>query len=132
MKMKSSEPGKKTQDMYPDERLYDLGILEEMDDKEYIVEIISIFLNDTPGELKEISTAATARKMEIVSKTAHKLKNSAGALQAKSLVYLLTEIETSAKAGCSNEEFIQLIEMTQQEYNNLEQALQLYLRNTGA
>ena len=64
------------------DHLFDLSGLEEMDDNEYLVEIVTIFLNETPGELREIREALAAGKTELIFKKAHKLKSSAGVLQA--------------------------------------------------
>ena len=115
-----------------DESLYDLSILEEMDDKEYIVEIVSMFLRDTPGELKEIKAALTAGNTEVVYKKAHKLKSSAGILQAQHLINLLTDLERIAKTEKIDADLSILLENVQRQYKDLEQALQQLLKKMAA
>ena len=115
-----------------DESLYDLSILEEMDDKEYIVEIVSMFLRDTPGELKEIKAALTAGNTEVVYKKAHKLKSSAGILQAQHLINLLTDLERIAKTEKIDANLSILLENVQRQYKDLEQALQQLLKKMAA
>jgi len=115
-----------------DESLYDLSILEEMDDKEYIVEIVSMFLRDTPGELKEIKAALTAGNTEVVYKKAHKLKSSAGILQAQRLIDLLTDLERIAKTEKIDADLSILLENVQRQYKDLEQALQQLLKKMAA
>jgi len=115
-----------------DESLYDLSILEEMDDKEYIVEILSMFLKDTPGELKEIKAALAAGNTEVVYKKAHKLKSSAGILQAQRLIDLLTDLERLAKTEKIDADLSILLENVQRQYKDLEQALQQLLKKMAA
>jgi len=115
-----------------DESLYDLSILEEMDDKEYIVEIVSMFLKDTPGELKEIKAALAAGNTEVVYKKAHKLKSSAGILQAQRLIDLLTDLERLAKTEKIDADLSILLENVQRQYKDLEQALQQLLKKMAA
>ena len=115
-----------------DENLFDLSILEEMDDKEYIVEIVSMFLKDTPGELKEIKLALTAGNLETVSKKAHKLKSSAGILQAQYMIGLLADLERIAKTEKTEAGSLTVFENVQRQYKDLEQALQKLLKNMEA
>jgi HPt (histidine-containing phosphotransfer) domain-containing protein len=114
--------------VFTDQGFYDLSILEEMEDNEYTIEIISIFLKDTPVELKEIQEALRTGKAEIISKKAHKLKSSAGILQAKNLVTFLTGIESLSKSPNPNEELTRLLDSAHQEYKNIEQALKKHLK----
>ena len=113
------------------ENLYDLSMLEEMDDNEYMVEMLTIYLTETPGELKEIREALTTGRTEIISKKAHKLKNSAGVLQANNLIQMLTEIEAIAKSGKVNEELVVLIADVHREHKNIEYGLKKDLETMG-
>ena len=99
-----------------------------MEDPEYTTEIISLFIKDTPRQLKEIREALSAGTSETVYKTAHKLKSSAGILQANRLIKFLSDIETTAKAGKGNEDLNGLLKNAEQEYNGLEQKLKSYLK----
>jgi HPt (histidine-containing phosphotransfer) domain-containing protein len=112
----------------PAENLYDLSILQEMDDNDYIVEIITMFLRDTPDELNEISRAIAAGIFDTVHKKAHKLKSSAGILQAHSLIAGLTELEHVSKTEKSMAKLTALFQSTKQQYQFLEAALKDLLK----
>jgi len=109
------------------ENLYDLSMLEEMDDNEYMAEMLTIYLQETPEELKEIRTALTAGKTDIIAKRAHKLKNSAGVLQANNLIDLLAKIETLAKTENVSQDLITLVADVHREHKNIEFGLKKYL-----
>src|SRR3982751_4086136 len=111
-----------------DECNFDLSILEDMEDPEYTTEIISLFLKDTPRQLKEIREALSAGITASVHKAAHKLKSSAGILQANNLIKLLADIETMAKEGKTKDELNGVLKNVEQEYNNLEQKLKSHLK----
>jgi CheY-like chemotaxis protein len=111
-----------------EEKLYDLSLLEEMDDSEYIVEIVSIFLNETPKELAEMKKAAMLGEFEIVGKKAHKVKSSAGLLQANGLLQTLKQIEAISSKGDANE-IVPLVEDANKKYKKIEVALSTYLKS---
>ena len=110
------------------EKLYDLSLLEEMDDNEYIIEIVSIFLNETPKELAEMQKAATSGKMDVVCNKAHKLKSSTGLLQANTLLQILKTIEETGKSG-NGSEIVKLVESAHEEYKKIEVALSKHLKS---
>jgi len=110
-----------------EENLYDLSMLEEMEDNEYMEEMLTIYLTETPEELKEIRTALTEGDTEIIAKRAHKLKNSAGVLQANNLIDLLAKTEGIAKSGNVTEELVTLIADVHKEHKNIEFGLKKYL-----
>ena len=108
--------------------MYDLSLLEEMDDNEYMAEMLTIYLKETPEDLKEIREALTGGKTETVAKKAHKLKNSAGVLQANRLIELLANIEAIAKTGNVNDELINLVAEVHKEHNGIEAGVKKYLQ----
>jgi len=112
----------------PEEKLYDLRMLEEMDDNEYLVEVLSIFLNETPRELKEMKMAVTSKRISIVSNKAHKLKSSSGLLEAKKLSKILVQIEEVATLENPWRELIKLVEAAHCEYKKIESSLQAHMR----
>ena len=81
------------------DELYDLSMLEEMEDNEYMTEVLNIFLKETPEELKEMNQALNKGNNDIIATKAHKIKGSAGVIQANKLIELLMKIETIAKKG---------------------------------
>ena len=110
------------------EELYDLSILEEMDDNEYTVDILNIFLKDTPVELKEMKAALHEGNTETIAKKAHKIKGSSGIIQARGLCSMLDRVEKIAKTGTINDTLKSLVESIQQLYNITDRALKLHLQ----
>lgn len=115
-----------------DEDLYDLSMLEDLDDEEYVVEMLTIFLEETPKDLKEMREALNAGETATICTLAHKLKNSAGVIQANSLMLLLTDIEVNAKTGKVNVELVALITAAHQEHKKIEYRLKNHLKTIEA
>jgi HPt (histidine-containing phosphotransfer) domain-containing protein len=109
------------------EELYDLSMLEEMDDNEYVLEMLNILLLEASQELKEMKVALLAGKADIVSQTAHKLKSSAGIIHAAKFNTLLDEIETLAKNGGMCKELSWLVETAVHQYQRIEKELKVYV-----
>lgn len=108
------------------ENLFDLSLLEEMDDNEYLSDIIRTFLANMPGELKILQSACAANQFETVYKMAHKLKSSAGLLQAEQLMAVLIQLEETAKAK-NAEGLFHLYKELNTTYKKIEIPLQLQL-----
>jgi HPt (histidine-containing phosphotransfer) domain-containing protein len=111
----------------PDE-LYDLSMLEEMEDNEYMAEVLTIFLKETPEELKEMNQALNGGDNAVIATKAHKIKGSAGVIQANKLIELLVKIENIAKKGLPGSELKSLVENAKQLYINIELSLQKHLK----
>jgi len=111
-----------------DELLFDLSLVEEMDDDEYVADILTIFLGETPKEFNDLKKACFLNKCDDVYKMAHKIKGSAGLLQTNALLNLLVKLEESAKAG-KNDELVKLAELANEEYKKIETPLKAHLRN---
>ena len=110
------------------EGLYDLSMITDMDDNEYLVEVLMIFLRETPVLMKEMKAAVNARKNDVVSAKAHKIKGSAGILQAGKLTGILEEIEIIAKMSGMNHELASLVESAGKQYSIIEASLKKYLK----
>ena len=110
------------------QNLYDLSMLEEMEDNEYMVEVLNIFLKEAPAELTAMKEALRTRKTEIISQNAHKMKGSAGVIQAYSLIEYLHRIEMLGKAGVIDDEIISLVENAGKHYSRIEQALKQHIK----
>lgn len=76
---------------------FDLSMLKELDDNDYLSQMIEIFLSMTPVELVEMEKQAEAGELENVYKIAHKLKSSTGLIKANILLDVLVQIEQEAK-----------------------------------
>ncbi len=105
---------------------YDLSMLEEMDDAEYLLEVLDLFLQETPKDLKELQEALRSGNAETVYKKAHKLKSSAGVIQAENFTGLLADIETLGKKGIINDELKGLVAHAAEEYRDIEKSLKKY------
>ncbi len=125
--MRNSQTHPETILLSTTEDLYDLSMLEEMDDNEYLLEILAALLDESPKDIKELKEALQAGKTDIVAKRAHKLKSSAGVIQAERLTALLTEIENTGKAGSVTNELSSLVDDAVFEYSRIERSLKLYV-----
>ena len=110
------------------ENLFDLCLLQEMGDNEYLADILTIFITNTPYELNELQKACTADEYNVVYTMAHKLKSSTGLLKANGLLNVLIKIEAAAKAE-KNNGLVKLAKQANEEYKKIEIPLQEYLKN---
>jgi PAS domain S-box-containing protein len=78
-------------------KLYDLSLLEELDDKESLLDVISLFLENTPVEVMSLPALAQDRNWTELFKLAHKIKGAVAILQATAIAQLLGSIELNAK-----------------------------------
>ena len=79
------------------EKLFDLGLLEELDDKDSLLDVLSMFFENTPGDVIELENLFNEGKMEPLGKLAHKIKGAVSILQSARLTILLKNIELHAK-----------------------------------
>lgn len=113
------------------EKLFDLSLLEEMDDVEYISEVLTIFLNNTPGELNELRRACALLQFDAVYKIAHKLKSSTGLLKANGLLHILIKMEEDSRLE-KNEGLVAMADLANEEYKKIEFPIKEYLKNIQA
>ena len=106
--------------------LFDLSMLEEMDDDEYVEEILSLFLETMPIELNALTVAIAANELNEVYVIAHKIKSSVGLLKARVLLNTITEIETKARNGEANG-LDELLTIASKAFNNIEMPLKARL-----
>ncbi len=111
--------------------LFDLSLLQEMDDSEYTADIISTYLENTPGELKELKKVCSGNQYDAINKMAHKLKGSSGLLYAHGILDILAKIDECARVQ-QNEGLVSLAELAHEEYKKIETPLKEYLKNTQA
>ena len=109
------------------EELYDLSMLEEMDDNESVLAMLNILLLEASQELEEMKEAMLAGRADTVSQTAHKLKSSAGIIQATKFNALLDEIETLARNAAMCKELSWLVETAIHQYQRIEKELKIYV-----
>ena len=109
-------------------KLFDLSFLEQMDDQAFIIQVITLYLQDTQSDLDTMQQDFSSGNLESVYKTAHKLKSSTGMLQANTLFAILEKTEKSAKAGSLTSELSGLMESGRTEFAVLKLALEAHLQ----
>ncbi|HRI26353.1 MAG TPA: Hpt domain-containing protein [Ferruginibacter sp.] len=109
------------------EGLYDLSMLEDMDDNEYLLEVLTIWLMESPKDIADMKEALEAGKTDVVCKKAHKFKSSAGVIQAEHLRAMLENIEKLGKSGAPAGEISCLVENVNREYTIIEKSLKKYM-----
>ncbi len=110
------------------EALFDLSILEEMDDEEYVEEILTLFLENMPTELDALKEAVAAQQAGKAYEIAHRLKSSVGLVKANVLLQLITGIEETAKTGNSKGLSLQ-VESAFSAYKKIETPLRVRLQS---
>ena len=78
-------------------KLYDLSLLEELGDKESLLDVLSLFFDNTPNDVKELKKLYAEKNAEQLSKLAHKIKGAVSILQSARLTELLKNIEMRSK-----------------------------------
>ena len=108
---------------------YDLGLLRQMEDPQYLQDTIQAFLTVTCRQLEEMAEAAKQRDYDSVFSLSHLVRSRAGVLQTQELLELLGEIEQQARlkmdAGV-------LIERALDVYAHLRPSLQLEKDQLGS
>ena len=79
------------------EKLYDLSLLEGLDDKESLLDVLNLFLENTPHQIRELEVLGKNEQYEDLYKLAHKLKGALAMLQASRISELLGNIEANAR-----------------------------------
>lgn len=80
-----------------DEKLYDLSLLEGLDDKDSLLDVLNLFLENTPNQIKELMALGATDQYDDIYKLAHKLKGALAMLQASRISELLGRIEADAR-----------------------------------
>lgn len=114
--------------MITEQKLFDLSFLEQMDDNNFTIEVIVLYIKDTHIDLEIMKQSFDEGDQESVYKTAHKLKSSTGMLQANTLFSILEKIEITAKSGEGISRLDQLVQEARYEFDQLKAALELHLK----
>ncbi len=113
---------------------YNLNYLLEMEDLEFLNEVLQIFLDTTPEILSEIRQAIIEENWLQVYEKAHKLKSSLGILQLNKMLAIVSQIELDAKEERNlsrisenldvvEDQFLDIIPMLENEIENAKQLL---------
>ncbi len=105
------------------EKLYDLTLLEELDDKKYVADMLAFFLDNGPPDMKTLLSLVDKQDWDAVSKMSHKIKGAVGMLQSKRLMELLGTIEYAAKENARPETIRELMKEASYLYTAMEKQL---------
>ena len=86
-----------TQPVEKESSMYNLSLLEEVGDDEYMQDILNTFLTSLPGQLTHLQDASLKKDYDNLFFHAHKLKGSCGMLQASPLIDKLSLIQKLAR-----------------------------------
>ena len=111
----------------------DAGVLDSLralggeDDPELFIELIQIFLDDTPQRMAQMAEALAGNDGEAIGQAAHALKSSCATLGALILADLFREIELVGKE-LDVERARSLVVQTGEEYARVETELRSEIR----
>lgn len=77
--------------------LYSVNSLKQTNDEDQVVEILEMFIENTPQLLKEIKHAIIRNDIDDVVKKTAKLKGSLGSLQMQSMMKIIDEMEITVR-----------------------------------
>jgi HPt (histidine-containing phosphotransfer) domain-containing protein len=108
-------------------KVFDLSCLELLNDKNFLVQVIELYLLDSQKDMQDLMQAVADTNYDTVHQIGHKLKSSTGMLQANRLYDLLETIEKTAKLG-EKQSIPHLFQSANYEYNQLKNELQVFLK----
>lgn len=111
--------------------IYNLALLYEMDDSDYVKEVLTLFLETTPELLKAVKTGALYEDWDTVYQKAHKLKTSLGLLQANKMLEQITRIEEHARLKNNLAEVPGLISGVLEQFDLLVPMLQAEIKEVS-
>ena len=107
---------------------YDLSMLEEIGDTEYLLEVLTTLMKEVPEDIKEMQQALHDGNIDLVCRQAHKIKSSSGIIQAEKLTVILEDIEVLGKKGATVNQLLCFIDNAAQEYSSIEIDLKKYVK----
>ncbi len=106
-----------------EEKLYDLSLLEGLDDKDSLLDVLNLFLENTPDQIKELQAIGTTEQYDDIYKLAHKLKGALAMLQASRISELLGKIEADAREKKHTEMIEEKIKEVSQLFDKMQAQL---------
>lgn len=92
------------------EKLYDLSLLEGLDDKDSLLDVLDLFLENTPAQINELVELSKTQQLDSLYQLAHKLKGALAMLQATRISEILGKIEADAREKRETEKIPEKIE----------------------
>lgn len=111
----------------PEDKLYDLSLLKELDDPGYVAEVLAFFLENAPKDIDELLPLAEQQDWMALHKKAHKIKGAAAMLQSNRLTELLASIEIKAKELSDTETIAQMTKEAVSLFSLLQKQLEAEL-----
>jgi HPt (histidine-containing phosphotransfer) domain-containing protein len=102
--------------------------LQQETDSEFVIELIDIYISETPKQIQAITAALTAQTFPALMIAAHTLKGSSLNLGAKQLGALCLKLEEIGRAGKSIPEGSSVTEI-ENEYENVKTMLLAFKQN---
>jgi len=115
-----------------EEKMFDLSYLEEMDDPEFMIRVIELYLTEMPNDLLAMNRALKTGDFEIIKINAHKLKSSTGMLQASKLFTLLQQTESLVCKHLVHSHLQDKLKEVNIEFELLKHALQKHIQSLKA
>lgn len=104
---------------------YDLSYLVELEDDEYLLEVLNLFLDSTPPVLSEIRQSIGTGDWEQVYHLNHRLKSSLGMFQMQAILDLVTQMEQNAKNRTELDRMDSLISQALEAYQHTLPSLEM-------
>lgn len=95
-------------------------------DTELLIEVLGIFLDDTPGLMADLIAGMKSKNATAVERAAHTLKGAAANISACRLSFLCQQLQMLVRKD-ANADLPSLITLFEQNFRDLDQALRLYL-----
>lgn len=105
------------------ENLFSLSLLEELDDPESVLEVLTLFFENTPGDIKKLEVLSQQNNQPELYKLAHKLKSAVATIQSARLTELLKTIETNARNGENIPQSREMVKEVTALFHNIETPL---------
>ncbi|MCK9404648.1 MAG: PAS domain S-box protein [Chitinophagaceae bacterium] len=125
----TESPADQVQQKNEKEALFDLSLIRELDDDNYLIEVVEFFLDNTPTDFKELAPLAANKDWDALYKKAHKVKGAAGMLQSTKLAAILATIESNARHMANTEKIPELVQEATELFSALQKALRKELDN---
>ena len=87
-------------------------------DKDFMNELIDIFISELPIYLENFNTALEQKDIESLSRIAHKARSSVTIMGLTDLSKQLTRFEEETREGVFQDKYIGYVEYFEEEYNN--------------
>jgi HPt (histidine-containing phosphotransfer) domain-containing protein len=109
------------------EIVIDLSYLEEVSggNNEFIIEMIDLFLAQTPGHIDELLTAVSAKDWKKIAELAHKVKPTLAFMGVESVKEVMAEIESNGRNEENYEDIVVKINQLQEVFTTIYAKLEI-------